>query len=66
MNIQAEIDRLITVRDASVRLDCSTVWVRNLIADGKLPAIRTAIGYLIDPDDVEALRKEREAKSAAA
>lgn len=65
MTIQAEVQRLVSTRQASITLGISTQHVHRLISDGALPAIRTPLGFLIDPDDVERLRKEREAKSAA-
>lgn len=65
MKIQSEIQRLVTIRQASITLGISTQHVHRLIVDGMLPAVRTPLGYLIDPDDVEQLRQEREARSAA-
>lgn len=66
MTIQTEVQRLVTIRQASITLGISTQHVHRLIGDQILPAIRTPLGFLLDPDDVERLRREREAAKSAA
>lgn len=39
--------------EAAARLQVSREWVRLLIQRGDLPAERTGIGFLIDPQSVE-------------
>ena len=51
---------LIGVGEASKSLELFPVQVRRLIERGELPAIKTALGYLVDRDDVEAIRAKRE------
>ncbi len=43
-------------------LGTSGQWVAILCRQGKLRAVRTALGWLVDPDDIERVREEREAK----
>lgn len=50
----------ISVSQAARRLGVSHVRVRQLIAEGKLPATRTVLGHLIPAEAVEALAVERE------
>jgi excisionase family DNA binding protein len=49
----------LTVTQAAHVLTLSPARVRQLIAEGKLVAERTPLGNLIDPDSLEALRRER-------
>ncbi len=44
---------------ASHALGVSGQHVRDLCKAGRLVAVRTTLGWLIDPDDVERLRLER-------
>jgi len=57
------IDQLLTTGQAARRLDRSTARIHQLIRSGDLPAVKTAIGHLIDPVDVERLRLEREVRA---
>ncbi len=53
------IDRMIAVGEASRVMGVSPVHVRRLIHSGRLPAIRTTLGFLVEVDDVERLKRER-------
>ena len=44
---------------AARALDVSPQWINKLIKEGRLRAVRTGLGHLIDPASVEALIKER-------
>jgi len=46
--------------EAARRLTVSVESVRQWVRAGRLRAIRTRLGMLIDPESVEALRVERE------
>lgn len=68
-----EIAQWPAVRDVQVRLGYSGVHVNRLIRTGRLHAVRTRLGYLIDPASVEdfavardAQRKHREAEAVPA
>lgn len=50
---------------ASIELRVSAARIRQMIDEGKLPAIVTPLGRLIPADAVEKLRQEREARNAA-
>ena len=50
---------VLTTGEAARRLECSQVWVRHLIASGRLPAASTPLGHLIPRDAVERLALER-------
>ncbi|MCI0485774.1 MAG: helix-turn-helix domain-containing protein [Blastocatellia bacterium] len=54
---------LLSTNDVSLRLGVSAVYVRKLADAGKLAAERTVGGQRIfRADDVESLRREREAQ----
>ena len=48
--------------EAGRRLGLSVAQVRNLADQGKLKCDKTPIGRLIDADDVERLKKERDGR----
>ena len=45
-------------------LEVSSERVRQWIRSGKLPAVETSLGYLVRSEDVDAMRREREARMA--
>jgi hypothetical protein len=51
---------------ASRELGLSPERITQLVASGRLDAIKTELGMLINPQSLAALRREREAKGAAA
>jgi len=52
---------------ATRRLGCSPAWVRRLVDDGLLPALRTTTGQrLVRADALEALAVARESGDCAA
>jgi excisionase family DNA binding protein len=61
--LTATDDRL-SAGEAARRLGRSKQRVLQLIQSGDLSATRTMIGYLIDADDVEALRQKREHRTS--
>ena len=52
---------LLPVSEVGRRLGLSAQRVRMLIDAGHLPAIRTSLGRLVAPADVEAFRRRRDA-----
>jgi excisionase family DNA binding protein len=52
--------------EAGRRLGVSVHRIRQLTNRGLLPFTRTALGRLISPEDVEALRRQRKARLEAA
>jgi len=51
---------------AARRLDVTPQWARKLAQRGQLRGVETALGWLIDPEDVERLARERKAGTTAA
>ena len=51
---------------AARKLGVSPQWVQELVDTGKLRAIRTELGRLIDPASVDELSAERQRKAGAA
>ena len=47
------------VRDAVRRLEVSQPWVLHLIQRGELRAVRTRLGWLIDPASLDTVAAER-------
>jgi hypothetical protein len=52
------------VRDVQARLGYSGVHVNRLIRTGRLHAVRTRLGYLVDPASVEDFAVARDAQRA--
>jgi excisionase family DNA binding protein len=50
------------VRDAVRELDVSSAYVARLIRDRRIRAVRTRLGYLIDPASLAAFAAERIAR----
>ena len=65
MITQSMTDGMLTPTQASIALRVSSARIRQMIDEGKLPALRTPLGRLIPADAVEILRQEREAKIAS-
>lgn len=63
---QKSIADLLSTSAAGRRLGVSSETVRKLIYAGTLPAEKTQLGYLVDPEAVDALRYEREKARAKA
>jgi hypothetical protein len=47
------------VRDVVWRLDLSQPYINRLIRLGRLRAVRTRLGFLVDPESVAAFEAER-------
>ncbi len=43
-------------------LETSGQWVTHLARTGQVRGIRTSLGWLVDPEDIEALAKEKKRK----
>ncbi len=54
-----------SVRDVVRELDLSQVYVNRLVRLGRLRAVRTRLGWLVDPASVAAFETERAARKAA-
>ena len=50
----------LSTAQAARRLKVSEAWVRRLVVAGRLPAVSTPLGRLIDPDAVDELARRRE------
>ena len=46
-------------------LETSGQWVTHLARAGQLKGIKTSLGWLVDPEDVKALAKEKKRKKRA-
>jgi excisionase family DNA binding protein len=57
---EAKVATFLAPSAAGRQLGVSRDWVRTLIKTGKLRALWTSRGWLIDPADVETLRAARE------
>ena len=55
-----------TPSEASRVLGCSKAWILRLVASGKVPAVRTGLGQLIDAAAVDELAAQRHADSPPA
>jgi len=60
----SEIERLLSPSQAARRACVSDQTVKYWIRTGRLPALRTAIGHLVNPDDLDAYARERAMRSA--
>jgi hypothetical protein len=54
-----------SIRDVVRELDLSQVYINRLVRQGRLRAVRTRLGWLVDPASVAALEAERVARKAA-
>lgn len=54
-----EIESWLSPSEAGAVLGTSGQWVTQLARDGKLDAVRTSLGWLVNPADVERLANER-------
>ena len=54
----------LTPTQAGRRLELRAERVRQLTAEGRLACVRTALGRLLDPADVERLAEERRRRRA--
>jgi hypothetical protein len=52
------------VRDVVRELDLSQVYINRLVRQGRLRAVRTRLGWLVDPKSVRAYAQERAEKRA--
>jgi excisionase family DNA binding protein len=53
------LDRWLSPSEAARELGVSAGRVRQMVEEGKIPAIRTALGRLVDGDAVTSLARER-------
>ena len=54
-----DFENWLSVKDASDRIGISRQAVHKRLEDGKMRAVKTRIGWLIDPDAVEKAAQER-------
>jgi hypothetical protein len=62
----AEIATWPAVRDVVRELGLSQCYINQLIHGGRLDAVRTRLGWLVDPKSVMAFAAEREARKPTA
>jgi hypothetical protein len=55
----ADLSSWLSPSGAARSLDLSVARIHQLLRSGDLPATRTPLGYLIDPQDIAALRARR-------
>lgn len=55
-----------TVREASYALNCTTKTIYTLLGSGRLSGVKTRLGWLVDPQSIEARRLARQSKGRAA
>lgn len=58
-NSVREIESWLSPSEAGAVLGTSGQWVTQLARAGKLDGVRTSLGWLVNPDDVERLANER-------
>ena len=54
-----DVHTAMSVRQAAQRLDLSETAIRLYVRAGKLRAVKTALGTLVDRDDVERVAQQR-------
>lgn len=54
-----EIEDWLSPSEASKLLGTSGQWVTQLARAGRLDGVRTSLGWLVNPEDVDRLAKER-------
>lgn len=57
--VTAEIEKMLSPSQVARRIGVSDSTVAVWLKSGKLPAVRTAIGSLIRPEDADALAQQR-------
>jgi hypothetical protein len=57
-----EVERWWSPSQAGRVLETSGQWVTHLARTEQVRGIRTSLGWLVNPDDIEALAKERKRK----
>jgi hypothetical protein len=60
-----EIENWWSPSEAGRELKTTGQWVTHLARTGQLTGIRTSLGWLLDPEDVKALARERKRKKKA-
>jgi len=59
MNKPAPPDRLLTMPEAAERLSMSSRWVRQMVADERLAAVRLGRSIRLYPEDVDTFARSR-------
>jgi len=52
------------VRDVVRELDLSQVYINRLVRQGRLRAVRTRLGWLVDPESVKTYARQRAERRA--
>ena len=60
--VTADIEQLLSPSQAARRIGVSGASVAVYLRSGRLPAVRTAIGHLIRPEDADAFARARAGK----
>ena len=55
-----DLTEMLTPSQAGRRLDRSREWVSLAVRSGRMAAVRTPLGWLVAPDEVERVRREIE------
>ncbi len=61
-----DLTRLLSPSQAANQLGCSGGRIRQMVANGDLPAHKTALGMLLPPEAVARVAAERAAQKSAA
>jgi hypothetical protein len=62
MGTDANVAEWVAIRDVVRQLDVSQPYVNRLIHQQRLHAIRTRLGWLVDPVSVAAFERQREGR----
>jgi excisionase family DNA binding protein len=62
MGASANVAEWPAIRDVTRQLDMSQPYVTRLIHSGRLQAVRTRLGWLVNPESVAAFAAERTAR----
>ena len=57
-----EVESWLSPSQAGRVLGTSGQWVTHLARTGKLRGVRTALGWLVDPEDVERMAEKRRSR----
>jgi hypothetical protein len=64
-NVKMSVAEWPSIRDVQRELDLSQVHVGRLVRQGKLHAVRTRLGWLVDPDSVKTYARQRAERRAS-
>lgn len=60
-----ELEKWLSPSEAGRELETSGQWVTHLARSGQIRAIKTSLGWLVDPEDVKEMAKLRKKRKRA-